>query len=254
MKTIMMRLTICIILSMIFWGCQSAADINTVAHSVHIDAFMAKKMEADVLDIRKRKDESFKTSPDSPVPPEIRIMFQGLEYYPINWKYRFEGPVNRYPNPQPIKITTTSGEKRDAVKYGYILFNLDGKQFKLQVYRLLDLEQKNFLFVPFVDSNVGKETYPAGRYIDLLEKADGVYVIDFNNAYNPSCSYGGNFPCPVTPPENHLPIPIPAGEKNLPLAAKKEHKSLDGGRDGTAKLCCCFFRVYRNGYRTDPAR
>jgi len=220
-----MRFVISLVVAAFLGGCHTGGDINTVAHPVHIDAFMAKRMEADIVDLRKRKDESFKTSPDSPIPPEIRVVFEGLEYYPINWKYRFEGPVNPYPNPQPFKITTTSGEERDAVKYGYILFHLDGKQFKLQVYRLMDLEVKNLLFVPFVDSNVGKETYPAGRYIDLLEKADGIYVIDFNNAYNPACSYGGDFPCPVTPLENHLPIPIPAGEKNLPLADKMERRA-----------------------------
>ncbi|HEY7159659.1 MAG TPA: DUF1684 domain-containing protein, partial [Acidobacteriota bacterium] len=101
-------------------------------------------------------------------------------------------------------------------------FKLKGKEFKLEVYRLLDIDEKNMLFVPFIDSNVGKETYPAGRYIDLVEKDDGLYVIDFNMAYNPSCAYGGKFPCPVTPEENRITVPVPAGEKILPLANKIE--------------------------------
>jgi uncharacterized protein (DUF1684 family) len=145
-----------------------------------------------------------------------------LEYYPINWNYRFEGPVQRYPNPQKIRMITTSGETRDAIKYGYIRFVLKGKEFKLEVYRLLDLDEKNMLFVPFIDANVGKETYPAGRYIDLIEKDDGLYVIDFNMAYNPSCAYGGTFPCPITPEENRITVAVPAGEKILPLANKIE--------------------------------
>ncbi|HEY4491686.1 MAG TPA: DUF1684 domain-containing protein, partial [Acidobacteriota bacterium] len=160
---------------------------------------------------------------DSPVSVAIRSLFQGLEYYPINWKYRFEGPVNSYPNPQRFKMITTTGDQRDAIKFGYIQFHLENKQFKLQVYRLVESEEKNLLFVPFVDANVGKETYPAGRYIDLVEKPNRLYVIDFNTAYNPSCAYGSDYDCPITPQENHLPVPIPAGEKILSIAPKAKN-------------------------------
>jgi uncharacterized protein len=204
-------------------GCnQPSADRNEIAHPVHVDSFMGKRMESEILDYRRRKDQDFKQSTDSPLPPELKVIFTGLEYYPINWNYRFEGPVKRYPNPQKIRMITTSGEIRDAIKYGYIRFVLKGKEFKLEVYRLLDLDEKNLLFVPFIDANVGKETYPAGRYIDLIEKDDGLYVIDFNMAYNPSCAYGGSFPCPVTPEENRITVAVPAGEKILPLAKKIE--------------------------------
>lgn len=202
-------------------GCnQPSADNNEIAHPVHVDSFMGKRMEAEILDYRRRKDQDFKQGTDSPLPAELKVIFTGLEYYPINWNYRFEGPVQRYPDPAKIRMITTSGDKRDAIKYGYIRFVLKGKEFKLEVYRLLDLDEKNMLFVPFIDSNVGKETYPAGRYIDLIEKDDGLYVIDFNMAYNPSCAYGGSFPCPVTPEENRITVAVPAGEKILPLANK----------------------------------
>ncbi|MCI0444408.1 DUF1684 domain-containing protein [bacterium] len=204
-------------------GCnQPSVDRNEIAHPVHVDSFMGKRMEAEILDYRRRRDQDFKQGTDSPLPAELKVIFTGLEYYPINWNYRFEGPVQRYPNPQKIRMITTSGETRDAIKYGYIRFVLKGKEFKLEVYRLLDLDEKNLLFVPFIDANVGKETYPAGRYIDLIEKDDGLYVIDFNMAYNPSCAYGGSFPCPVTPEENRITVAVPAGEKNLPLAKKIE--------------------------------
>jgi uncharacterized protein len=204
-------------------GCnQPSVDRNEIAHPVHVDSFMGKRMEAEILDYRRRKDQDFKQGTDSPLPAELKVIFTGLEYYPINWNYRFEGPVQRHPNPQKIRMITTSGETRDAIKYGYIRFVLKGKEFKLEVYRLLDLDEKNMLFVPFIDANVGKETYPAGRYIDLIEKDDGLYVIDFNMAYNPSCAYGGSFPCPVTPEENRITVAVPAGEKILPLAKKIE--------------------------------
>jgi len=203
-------------------ACQPKPDINMIAHPVHPDDFMAKRLQAEVEQRRREKDQFFAKNAESPLPPELRIAFSGLSYYPIDWNYRFEGPVNRYPNQQKFSMLSTDGEWRDALKYGYVQFFLRDKQFKLQVYRLLDVEEKNLLFIPFVDSNAGKETYPAGRYIDLVEKENGLYVIDFNGAYNPSCAYGGNYACPVTPQENHLPISIPAGEKILPIARTVE--------------------------------
>ena len=210
------------------FSCKPNQDINAIAHPVHVDGFMQKKLETELMGMRKQKDEYFKTASESPLPAHLKQVFTSLEYYSPDWKYRFEGPVIRYPNAAKFQMITTSGVWRDALKYGYITFELDGKGFKLEVYRLLDLAEKKLLFVPFVDANVGKETYSAGRYIDLQEKPDGRYVIDFNTAYNPSCAYGGDFPCPVTPKENHLPIAIPAGEKILPLAAALERTKVKG--------------------------
>jgi len=209
-------------------ACKPKQDISVLAHPVHVDSFMQNRLDAEILEMRKRKDEYFKTDRESPLPDQLKAVFTGLEYYPPDWKYRYEGPVIRYENPEKFQMLTTSGEWRSAMKFGYIRFVGEGKEFRLQVYRLLDMEEKNLLFIPFVDANSGKETYPAGRYIDLVEKPDGNYVIDFNTSYNPSCAYGGEFPCPVTPKENQLPIAIPAGEKILPIAEalkQAEHKS-----------------------------
>ena len=215
-------LKILFLVTLLLAACKPKQDISVLAHPVHVDSFMKNKLEVELLDHRNRKDEYFKTDQESPLPPQLKAVFSGLEYYPPDWKYRFDGPVIQYPNPVKFQIVTTSGVWRDAIRFGYIRFVLDGKEFRLVVYRLLDMEEKNLLFVPFVDANVGKETYPAGRYIDLAEKPDGNYVIDFNTAYNPSCAYGGEFPCPVTPKENHLPIAIRAGEKNLSIASALE--------------------------------
>jgi hypothetical protein len=211
-------LLVCV--GLLWFGCGTRTDVNQTAHPVYVDAFMSKRLESEILDYRKRKDDMFKTSADSPLPPEIKMVFQGLEYYPIDWLYRFEGPVTRYPDPPKFTMISTDGEKRQAIKFGYIRLEINGKEYPLQVYRLLDSEEKDMLFVPFVDANTGKETYEAGRYLDLEERPNGLYVVDFNRAYNPSCAYGGNYSCPVTPQENRIPVPILAGEKILPLTPK----------------------------------
>ncbi|HEY8799105.1 MAG TPA: DUF1684 domain-containing protein, partial [Candidatus Limnocylindrales bacterium] len=69
------------------------------------------------------------------------------------------------------------------------------------------------LFVPFLDETSGRETYGAGRYLDLEPDEDGTYAIDFNQAYHPSCVYAPQFSCPITPAENRLATRVEAGER-----------------------------------------
>ncbi|MHA1701352.1 MAG: DUF1684 domain-containing protein, partial [Promethearchaeota archaeon] len=69
----------------------------------------------------------------------------------------------------------------------------------------------------FRDETSGKETYGAGKYLDLEEEnhkiSKGKWILDFNVAYNPFCAYSEKYACPFVPPENWLKVPIFAGEK-----------------------------------------
>ena len=76
------------------------------------------------------------------------------------------------------------------------------------------------LFVPIADATNGSETYGGGRYlIDSIKgadpglDADGRLIVDFNFAYNPSCSYSPAFVCPLAPAENRLAVSVKAGER-----------------------------------------
>jgi len=75
------------------------------------------------------------------------------------------------------------------------------------------------LFLPFRDATSGTTTYGGGRYLlDTIKGADlgsteaGALVLDFNFAYHPSCHYHHRWSCPLAPRENHLTVPIEAGE------------------------------------------
>jgi hypothetical protein len=166
---------------------------------------------------RHEKDRAFKNGSDSPLPKKDKMNFQGLHYFPINLKFRFEGPIRRYEKGGTFDIIASDGEKRKTLRYGYFEFQLDGKAHRLQVYRLLDLppQYSHMLFVPFTDATSGRESYGGGRYLDLEERKDNHYVVDFNVAYNPSCAYGKEgYSCPIPPKENHLPVRMEVGEKN----------------------------------------
>jgi uncharacterized protein (DUF1684 family) len=168
---------------------------------------------------RQERDRFFKSNPQSPIPAEARGRFQGLDYFPANPGLRFQVRLNRYPVPARLRMATNTGEVRDALKYGYFEFPAEGQICRLQVYRMEESGGSGppYLFIPFRDATTGKESYEAGRYLELPENTSGVYDLDFNQAFNPSCAYGGDFSCPIPPEENRLAVPIAAGEKKYPL-------------------------------------
>jgi uncharacterized protein len=169
-----------------------------------------------LLRARRERDLAFRSNPQSPIPSADRASFRGLEYFDVDLKLRFQVMLNRLPEPKMIRIATNTGEVRDALRYGFFEFSVQGRTCRLFAYRLDDnlASGKPILFIPFKDATTGKESYGAGRYLDLAENTTGIYELDFNLAYNPSCAYGGDFSCPVPPEENWPSIPIRAGEKN----------------------------------------
>ncbi len=173
-----------------------------------------------VLQARKDRDRAFKSGPESPLPAEDKARFQGLDYFPINAALRFRLKLNRHPVPARIRMATNTGEVREGLRYGYFEFTVGGQTCRLQAYRMDENESPGhaYLFIPFRDATTGKETYGAGRYLDLPENTSGIYDLDFNRAYNPFCAYGGDFSCPTPPDENKLAVLITAGEKKYPLA------------------------------------
>jgi uncharacterized protein (DUF1684 family) len=171
-----------------------------------------------LLEHRAAKDEEFRSDPETPLRQEYVEGFEGLEYWPPNPDLHFVGRVNLHFEPESFTIISTSGKERPAERAGWIAFEIDGQKMTLQVYRLLDREPEEGstgFFLPFMDGTTGKESYPAGRYIDLVGPRGGPYIMDFNLAYNPLCAYGSpeRYICPVTPAENRLPVRIEAGER-----------------------------------------
>jgi uncharacterized protein len=167
-----------------------------------------------LTEFRAERDAYFVDDPASPLLPEERGNFAGLEYFEPDSSLYFVGDLQIYVKPEKLKLVTTTGRARDAERIGFVAFRIDGQPHRLQVYRLID--GSGGLFLPFQDLTTGQETYPAGRYLDLIPSAEsGPYELDFNLAYNPSCAYGGaeRFACPVTPPENRLDVPVAAGER-----------------------------------------
>jgi uncharacterized protein (DUF1684 family) len=171
--------------------------------------------EDQVAAYREAKDDAFRRAPESPIPEAERAAFAGIPYSPIDSRYRFEDVrLQPYAGSEPIafQIPMSDGRLRPAHRAGSLTFELDGTPRTLAAYAL-DGQHSHSLFVPFLDATSGRETYGAGRYMDLEEEDDGTYAIDFNLAYHPSCVYDPKYSCPLTPAENRLPMRIEAGER-----------------------------------------
>lgn len=163
---------------------------------------------------RKEKDRFFELSPQSPIPTSDRGEFDGLDYYPEKEELRFRLELQKHEEKERIEVEDSKGGNQEYFRWGEFRFRAAGDECVLQAYKS-DAEEDR-LWVPFKDNTNGQETYGAGRYIDLessRHKADGKWLLDFNQAYNPFCAYNEDYVCPFIPPENWLEVPIRAGEK-----------------------------------------
>lgn len=166
-----------------------------------------------LLRARAAKDEMLSTAGDSPIPPDKRQAMLPLLYFPPDPAYRV--PAALSPDPQGsrvIQMLTSTGEQRPTQVMGTLEFVLYGQRLKLLAFAEEGSNGRR-LFVPFMDATSGHDTYGAGRYIDLDRTPTGIYVIDFNTAYNPYCAYNPAYDCPLPPKENRLGVAIRAGEK-----------------------------------------
>lgn len=167
---------------------------------------------------RREKDRFFAASPRSPLPHEQRHgRFSGLRYYPPDPAFRVAAEVVPFARPEVVQMATSTGEIRPQVRYAELCFRLGGRELRLAGFTDPHQHRAHALFVPFRDATSGRETYGAGRYleVELEHHADGAHTatVDFNLAYNPYCAYSPDYSCPIPPAENRLPVAIAAGER-----------------------------------------
>jgi len=151
--------------------------------------------------------------------PEMRrAAFAGLAFYPYDPAYRFRAMLEPVVPPQPLTLAASDGSQRPAVRVGRLRLRFPAGAAVLTVFQLADLRDASpeHLFLPFRDSLAGRETYGAGRYLEVVPLGGGVVEVDFNRAYNPDCAYGITARCPITPEENTLPFAVPVGERLPP--------------------------------------
>jgi uncharacterized protein (DUF1684 family) len=184
------------------------------------DMYRTKGPDA-LAQFRRGRDDLLRSHPQSPIEPDERPSFQGLQYFPPDPAYRVRARIE---TGDGTELVIDTGGDDGAVRYrraGQLVFQLAGAPCRLTVLSLV--QYAGGLFVPFKDTTSGRETYGAGRYLfDTAKNTDALVleitpgssevVIDFNYAYNASCAYSPRWACPLAPPENFLKVPVRAGE------------------------------------------
>ena len=166
---------------------------------------------------RDTRDALFGSHPQSPLPGDRRASFEGLEYWPYDPEARVLADLEGVEAP-PEPITTSGTEPILFRPFARASFELHGEPLTLEVSWLAAYGGGAFLC--FRDGTSGRESYGGGRYVlDTVKGADlgeddGRLVLDFNFAYNPSCSYDPGWVCPLAPPANRLGVAVEAGEKH----------------------------------------
>jgi uncharacterized protein (DUF1684 family) len=137
--------------------------------------------------------------------------FKGLEYFPVDPKWRVEARFEPYQPPKTIPITNVLSMTDNETSPGALEFEVDGKTYRIDP--ILEKGETDW-FVMIADETTGRETYGAGRYLYVTPPdATGKVVIDFNKTYSPPCAFTNFATCPLPPQQNHLPFRIEAGEK-----------------------------------------
>lgn len=183
-------------------GCQDKEE-----HLREVEAYQAAE------------NESFGNPETSILKPEDLKDFSGLEFYPIDIKYRVKAKFIRTPNEKPFLMRTTTDRLPEYVKYGEVQFKLDGKNLKLELFQdtqhLSQEGYEDYLFLPITDLTSGDGSYGGGRFLDVKIPIEETMVLDFNKLYNPLCAYNERFSCPIPPKQNDLQVRIEAGVKDF---------------------------------------
>jgi uncharacterized protein (DUF1684 family) len=140
-----------------------------------------------------------------------RLGFRGLSYFPVSTHWVCPARFEAYQPAQRLKIVNILGMEEEVESPGAVIFEKDGKEWRLDT--VLEGPGEQELFIMFADATSGRETYGAGRFLYIpLPQGDSAQV-DFNKAINPPCALNDFATCPLPPPQNRLRLRIDAGEK-----------------------------------------
>jgi hypothetical protein len=167
---------------------------------------------------RDARDALFRDHPASPLPVEARARFGGCSYFEYEPSFRVVGDVIDT-GPLAAELAASTGGSFRFARVGIVRFVLQGEARELEL--TWNEGYGGGLLLAFRDGTSGEATYGGGRY--LLDTVKGselgfdrdrrTLILDFNFAYNPSCSYDPRWACPLAPPANTLPVDVTAGER-----------------------------------------
>ena len=145
--------------------------------------------------------------------------FKGLDYFPIDRRWRVMGRLDPAPPAATITVPDIVGDVLAEATPGVVGFELGGAVHRLHALAA----QPGHLWLVFGDATNGGETYDGGRFLVTGPvRPDDSVEIDFNLAYNPPCVFSPHATCPLPPEGNRLSLRVEAGER-MWTATGREH-------------------------------
>ena len=170
---------------------------------------------------RAARDRLFREHDDSPIPYVHRAHWRGASWFPYDAQWRIKGVVRPLADRSTFEMALAADGVTRFTRVANVEFDVRGVAYALALYWLEGYG--GGLWLPFADSTNGTSTYGGGRYLyDTIKGADlgastTEFVLDFNFAYNPSCTYDDRWSCPLPPAENRLQLEVAAGERVFDL-------------------------------------
>lgn len=189
---------------------------------------------------RAVREALYREHSQSPVPAGDRRAFRA-RHWPYDEALRFELPIvesEDVPGAEDagasdaaaaatlgsinfgsLLLPVSTGGEQSFTRIGFIDVPFPAGARRLGLYWMAGYA--GGLFLPFRDGTNDNETYGAGRYLlDSAKSADlggdldrRTLILDFNFAFQPSCSFDPRWSCPLSPPDNRLDLRIEAGER-----------------------------------------
>lgn len=168
---------------------------------------------------RATRDKLLANHPQTPLNMDAWARNVGLAYFDYDPKFRFEVTLEAIrASDVLIALTGPSGTALALTAFAVTRGLEERLGQELTLYWITGYG--GGVFLPFLDATSGDATYGGGRYLldsikgaDLGHAKDGALILDFNFAYNPSCSYSDRWACPLAPQDNRVPTAVSAGER-----------------------------------------
>ncbi|NVB41915.1 DUF1684 domain-containing protein [Pseudenhygromyxa sp. WMMC2535] len=143
--------------------------------------------------------------------------FVGVDWFPIDPQLAVTARVEHVQDRSPRVLQTSRGETKTLYAAVILRFELPDHPGELALTAFAFAAEATGpgepLLLPFTDATTGRQSYAAGRYIELLTPAGQTTLLDFNRATNPLCAYSEHYNCPFPPRFNALAIPVLAGAR-----------------------------------------
>jgi uncharacterized protein (DUF1684 family) len=165
------------------------------------------------------RDDLFRHHSQSPITVQERAQFPGVPYFAYDSSFRYLLELGEPADTEPLSMPAGRDGEVKLQPFARTRGLAPHLGNELTLYWIGGYG--GGVFLPFRDATSGRESFAGGRYLldtikgaDLGCSSDGRVILDFNFAYNPSCSYSDQWVCPLAPADNTLPYLVRAGERS----------------------------------------